>query len=353
MHHLATPGPIPIFKFSTLDFPKADRFSVWVSDLISDTKWGDAGSVAFDAEARGAALGPAILTRRTWLNRHQSTSYAFYRTKRRIRLDGQESFRILLLLRGRIDANSTDLQSTKLPGDLFLLDDAQQFECSYHFGDVLSLALPRDFLPGSAASLHAHTLSSGVGRLLADHMLSLFRNLSTLNETDVPHIVQSTVQLMSAAVAPTPDRLLEASMPLREALKVRVQRYIDEHWTEMDLTPASICREVGLSRSKLYQLFEHSGGVMRQIQRKRLFHAYRELSNPNRRFTRVSEIALNNGFSNEKYFYRLFRDEFGHTPGETTEYAIDFNTLRKQNGPDRLMGSRHPSGWTLPFGMRQ
>lgn len=353
MQHLSTAQPIPIFKFSTLDFPKADRFGIWVSDLISDTKWADAASVEFDAEARGAALGPTILTRRTWLNRRQSTKYEFYRTQRRIRQDGQESFRFLLPLKGRIHTSSADHESTKLPGDLFFLDDAQQLECSCEFGDVLSLALPRDFLPSQAARLHERTLSSGVGRLLGDHMLSLLRNLSTLTEADVPNVVQSTIQLLCAAVTPTPDRLLEASMPFNDALKARVQRYIDGHWAEMDLTPAKICREVGLSRSKLYQLFERNGGVTRQIQRKRLFHAYRVLSNPNRRCTRISEIALNHGFSNEKYFYKIFREEFGHTPGETAEHAIDFNMLRKQSTPIDLVDSKHPSGWTLPFGMRQ
>jgi AraC-like DNA-binding protein len=350
MHHLAAPQPIPIFKFSTLDFPKADRFGIWVSDLISDTKWGDVGEVDFNAEARGAALGPLLLTRRTWINDHRSTSYEFYRTKRRIRLDGQESFRVLLILRGQIDPWSENLQKTKLPGDLFLLDDAQQYESSYQFGDVVSLAIPRDFLPGHTASLHEHTLSSGVGRLLGDHMLSLFRNLSSITEADVPHVVQSTIQLFSAAVAPTPDRLHEASAPIDEALTARVQRYIDEHWTEKDLTPARVCKDIGVSRSKLYQLFERSGGVMREVQRRRLFHAYRVLSDPNRRLLRISEIALNHGFANEKYFYRLFRDEFGHTPGETVEHVGHFNSLQKPAGP---MESTHPAGWTLPFGMRQ
>jgi AraC-like DNA-binding protein len=172
-------------------------------------------------------------------------------------------------------------------------------------------------------------------------------------ENDVSHVAQSTIQLLCAAVSPTSDRLRLASRPLDEALQARVQRYIDEHWAEIDLTPFQICRDVGLSRSKLYQLFEHNGGVMRQIQRKRLFHAYRVLSNPSRMHTRVSEIALNHGFSNEKYFYRLFRDEFGHTPSETVEHVIDFNMLRKQNTPCESLETKYPSGWTLPFGMRR
>lgn len=353
MHHPTTSRPIPVFKFSTLDFPKADRFGMWVSDLISDTKWSGAGSIAFNAEARGAALGPAILTRRTWLNRRQCTSYEFYRTQRRIRLDDQESFRFVLPLKGKIFTRVANLQSTKLPGDLFFLDDARQLELCCEFGDVLSLAIPRDFLPHQATSLHGQTLASGIGRLLSDHMQSLFRNLSTLVENDVPNVVQSAIQLLCAAVSPTSDRLREAGSPLNEALQTRVLHYIDEHWAELDLTPVKICRDVGLSRSKLYQLFEHNGGVMHQIQRKRLIQAYRVLSNPNRTGTRISEIAHKHGFPNEKYFYRLFRTEFGHTPRETAERAIDFNAIRQQSSPSSLLETKYPSGWTLPFGLRQ
>jgi len=80
-------------------------------------------------------------------------------------------------------------------------------------------------------------------------------------ENDISHVAQSTIQLLCAAVFPTSERLRLASRPLDEALQARVQRYIDEHWAEIDLAPFQICRDVGLSRSKLYQLFEHNGGA--------------------------------------------------------------------------------------------
>ncbi|MGY5778515.1 helix-turn-helix transcriptional regulator [Rhizobium sp. LEGMi135b] len=120
---------------------------------------------------------------------------------------------------------------------------------------------------------------------------------------------------------------------------------------DVDLTPDRICREVGLSRAKLYQLFEGSGGVMRQIQRRRLHRAYQMLANPNRPQPHIAEIAWRHGFSNEKYFYRLFKTEFGHTPRETLE-NMRVGSMLKQVAPYRHQ--EHvpwPSGWTLPFGV--
>ncbi|WP_206608721.1 helix-turn-helix domain-containing protein, partial [Mycobacterium tuberculosis] len=74
---------------------------------------------------------------------------------------------------------------------------------------------------------------------------------------------------------------------------------------EPDLTPEKICRDVGLSRARLYQLFEADGGIMRQIRRRRLRHAHQMLSDPQRRHVRIAEIAWTHGFSDEKYFYRI------------------------------------------------
>lgn len=34
---------------------------------------------------------------------------------------------------------------------------------------------------------------------------------------------------------------------------------------------------------------------------------------------RYADIAWRHGFTDEKYFYRIFKAEFGHTPRETVE----------------------------------
>ena len=213
----------------------------------------------------------------------------------------------------------TNPQSIKTAGDLFVLDAAKINESVVEAGDVISLVVPRDLLPSQTALLHGHSLVSGIGRLLGDHLLSLFRNLEHLASHEIPYVVQSTLQLLTAAVSSTPDSLGEASNPIRDMLHDRILRYIDAHLLDTNLAPDRICRDVGLSRAKLYQLFEGSGGVMRQIQRKRLRRAYQMLADPNRPQPHIAEVAWRHGFANEKYFFRLFKAEFGHTPGETLE----------------------------------
>lgn len=340
---------VPVFRFSTVDYPERDRFHLWVKDNLCDCRFEDDGYGAFDAEATGAALGPLVISGRRWPKRPRPLTYAVHRNARRIRLDGQESFRFTLLLSGQVTRRSMGPDSIKKSGDLFFYDVAQINDCMVEAGDVISVVVPRHLLPGSAALLHDRTLGSGIGRLLGDQILSLFRNLSSLQHKDVPGVVQSTLLLMAAAVSPTVEAIHEASSPIRRGLLERIRHHIDAHLLEPDLTPERICRDVGVSRAKLYQLFEEDGGIMRQIRRRRLRHAYQVLSDPQRQHVRIAEIAWSHGFSDEKYFYRLFKAEFGHTPKETME---------RRSGPAFLpygqvplnAGSSLP-GWTLPFGV--
>ncbi|WP_349962858.1 helix-turn-helix domain-containing protein [Rhizobium sp. ZPR3] len=340
-----------MFNFSTLNFPEKDRFHAWVSDNHCDCVLRDDAPIAFDAEASGAALGPLILSTRRWLNQARPSAYEVNRTERHIRSDGQDFFRFTLMVSGQFLCRWTTDQPIKSAGDLFVLDAAQVNQGMVAAGEVISLVVPRDLLPSRTQLLHGLTLAGGVGRLLGDHLLSLSRNLESLGEHEVPYVVQSTLQLLTAAVSLTPDTVVEAASPIKDALFNRILRYIDAHLLDANLTPDRICRDVGLSRAKLYQLFEGSGGVMRQIQRRRLHRAYQMLADPNRPQPHIAEIAWRHGFSNEKYFYRLFKAEFGHTPGDTLENIRAGSSLKHIAAHRHREHDNRPLGWTLPFGV--
>ncbi|QND46097.1 helix-turn-helix domain-containing protein (plasmid) [Rhizobium lusitanum] len=89
--------------------------------------------------------------------------------------------------------------------------------------------------------------------------------------------------------------------------------------------------------------------TQQQIQRKRLGRAYQMLADPNRPQPHIAEVARCHGFSNEKSFFRLFKAELGHTPGETLE-NMRACVLKQAVPQHRPEGANLPSGWTLPFG---
>lgn len=93
---------------------------------------------------------------------------------------------------------------------------------------------------------------------------------------------------------------------------VRVRRYIDQNLGSATLSPVTICRDVGVSRSQLYRLFAESDGVSRYILTCRLLKAHAALLSS---AERVSNVAFAFGFSSHAHFSRVFKRHFGYAPG--------------------------------------
>lgn len=198
-----------------------------------------------------------------------------------------------------------------------MLDMASHFNLQVTTGDVLFIVVPRDMLPAHVEKLHGSAVKSGMGHLLADYFNSLSRNLINLSHADMPYAAQATRNMLLACLSPTSDTFAHAGTELDAILRERVSAYIDKHLLNQDLKPDLICRDVGISRSRLYRIFEASGGVACQIQRKRLLRIRSILENPVGAKVRIAEVAWRNGFANEKGFSRAFKAEFGYTPRDT------------------------------------
>jgi AraC-like DNA-binding protein len=113
------------------------------------------------------------------------------------------------------------------------------------------------------------------------------------------------------------DRLNNPDDPMLD----RVARHIQQHLELPDLSPDSICRKVGVSRSQLYRLFSGTGGVANYIRLCRLTRARDELSSSPRQ--RISSIAYKFGFASHAHFSRVFKQHFGYTPWECVEASRD------------------------------
>ena len=95
----------------------------------------------------------------------------------------------------------------------------------------------------------------------------------------------------------------------------RVRRFVENNLASSDLTVEQICRQVGTSRTRLYQIFEQEGGVHHYMQRRRLLSAHAALSDPSNR-QQIVDIAFAVGFSSAAHFSRAFSKEFGYSPRE-------------------------------------
>ena len=188
----------------------------------------------------------------------------------------------------------------------------------------LQLYLPRDGFPELTAVLEGaegRPLSDAMGKLLAEFIALLARNVSDFSETDLPGLQTAVRGMVLACIAPSPDHNVLGAMPLAVARKEAVRRIIDRNLHNSALGPDFLCREAGMSRSQLYRLLESEGGVKNYIQRRRLKQCFAELSNGAEPRS-VAAIAAGLGFLDPSSFSRSFKKEFGLTPTDVMHATL-------------------------------
>mgnify|MGYP001076723574 CR=1 FL=1 len=201
---------------------------------------------------------------------------------------------------------------------------AKPFELVTNAEGYVALFIPRDIL-GLTPALDqmANTrFDGGIGSILADYLLLLNRSLPQLRLTELPSVVEATRSLIAACLAPSMDRLVNARNPIDMTLLERARILIGRRMLDRDLTPESICRDLHVSRSRLYRLFEPTGGIYAYIRRQRLLQARDALAD-NTDIRPVGQIAEQWGFVDPSAFSRSFKHEFGMSPKEARMMGWD------------------------------
>jgi hypothetical protein len=147
--------------------------------------------------------------------------------------------------------------------------------------EAVVVYLPRDLFGDSAAILDGANnavLSGNLAHLLNDYVSSLEASLRSLVVEDLLGIAHTLRDMVTTSLSSVEHK--HATEHHGMALMERARRYIRQHMASPDLTPESLCQELGISRTRLYQLFEPSGGVLHYMTRKRLLAAHASLSDP-------------------------------------------------------------------------
>ena len=121
--------------------------------------------------------------------------------------------------------------------------------------------------------------------------------------------------MILACASPTVDRIHEAEEPISMVLLERARRLVQGKLFDSDFRIDAVARELGVSRTRLYRLFEPYGGVAHYLQRRRLIDAHAVLADPCDQ-RRIVDIAEQRCFTDGAEFSRAFRREFGYTPSD-------------------------------------
>lgn len=188
--------------------------------------------------------------------------------------------------------------------------------------DRLHLYIARDRFPALTRILDRARgpLAGSLASLLTDYLVLLQRALPDLPETDLPRLPRAIAAMVASCIDTSAFREPVATTQIDHTLLQRVRQVVRRKMSSPSLGPMSICRDIGISRSRLYRLMEGEGGVARYIQNLRLDACHVALCDPVDTRT-ISAIAEAHGFYDPSSFSRVFRRKFALTPGDVRAAA--------------------------------
>lgn len=340
---------LPHSYFSTDRLEGAEKFQVW-RDSVSVLYQADLTSP--DQENGFHALTDGYLFGGLSQIRCKASRQHFKRDRMRIDRDGIDHYMIQLFTRGRCHARTPQGDVIMEAGDICVFDNAQTLDTTNEDFDLLALFVPRSLLaPHIKDPDHRHYQcvrgDDPFARLLRTHMLELQKQAPRLTTEQGGLIVSPTMNLVAATLNGNPHENEGGEQAIRMAIVTTLKRYIEENIEDPALSPESVAEIFGVSRSRLYKLFQYYDGVASYIRDRRLAHALTLLTVPAQQQRKIIDIALSVGFSGESSFIRAFRRRYGFTPSEARQAGV-LHAAREtdaSSGEPDIFGDREWEGW--------
>ncbi len=334
---------VPHARFSVDSVLERDRFDVWrdsISCIFEVEASSDVRNTDFHAEIDANMFGPIMLART------ETTAQRWSRTPSLMAKDGMDHYMIQLYEYGNThwDTNSESLKCPER--GLIVYDLTQAADLKTKDFANLSLIIPRDLLEDQLSSSddqHMRVLDGAepMVQLFREHIMSL-RSLATQMTTrQALEVAPSTAGLAAACLNGVESENPNQQRGVSVAQMTLVRRFIEANLSELDLTADWIAKRTGISRSKLYVLFESYGGVSTFIRDRRMRQALLTLVDQRNQTRSIYDVALQAGYASDSTFSRAFRSRFGASPNEVRNgVAMD-----RMNEVNRESLDRRYEGW--------
>ena len=133
-----------------------------------------------------------------------------------------------------------------------------------------------------------------------------------------------------------------AVQPAQASMLEKARRMVHQRLGWPTLGVDELCRDLAVSRSRLYRLFEPLGGVVHYIRQRRLLDAHTALADVDDRRPIVA-IAAERGFIDPAEFSRAFKREFGYRPSDARA-SLQALPFRRQLSGETLADLLHSLG---------
>lgn len=277
----------------------------------------DAVTDGFRGDVAAWALGHLMLAR------VGSVPQTLRRSASLVRADSRAYLQVGRIRAGRAVVRQDGREAVLGPGDFVVYETTRPFEWVFDAGDAgpaweldvftwprESIALVEADSAGvTATAMRGDAGLSGiVSRMLGD-LLTVQPALDGARSAALADEVGDLVSVLASSLEPAEVRRPEV------ALMAQIDRYVDDHLGDPDLTPESIARAHAVSLRQLHRLFasrQHT--VARTIRTRRLEQCRRDLVSPRSAHRSVTDIALRWGFLDLGAFGRAFREAYGVSP---------------------------------------
>ncbi|WP_244491138.1 helix-turn-helix domain-containing protein [Paramesorhizobium deserti] len=267
--------------------------------------------------------------------RQRMPAHSYMRSAARLRASLIDHWYVGILHSGRTWTEVDGFVAENEPDKVEFRSLGHPFRGRMTESEAIYLYMPRDLFadtPGIVDMANNSILSDSLARLLIEYVSGLEATLDGLVAEDLPRVVQTVRDmvvncLLSPACATTEQ---QTDIGLME----RARQHVHRNLHSPELTPDALCRVLGVSRTRLYQMFEPSGGVHHYIRKRRLLAAHAALSDPANN-QRILDIAQSTGFDSAANFSRAFSQEFGYSPREARKAIIPGQPVQTGSHPEK------------------
>lgn len=312
----------PKQEFSSANLPEhlshQERFQLWRDIHYAEVATVEVGisEKPFEAALEAAAIGPLVYAKMT------GTINRVTRTRQSIRADPLDKYLLVLNLGDSVIGGTYKNNELALTTGSAFLDGSQPQQFTGGASNTwVNLALPRKLLHDAFARIED---KQGLLIDSGNEALTLLRNyLKMLDATELPpgsplidHVTATLIDLVGLATgAKGEEAELAGVRGLRAARLQAILNQIRGNYRNPALSATLVGLQLGLSARYVQDVLAATGkGFADRILELRLQDAKAMLTNPRLHDKRISEIALNVGFSDISYFNRSFKRRFGCSP---------------------------------------
>ncbi|SFK25534.1 AraC-type DNA-binding protein [Pseudovibrio ascidiaceicola] len=266
----------------------------------------------------------SVLLENVILSDAKAQSHLANRSSAAMARDGLDHYLLLIKKSGSGEFWSNKTRHQSKPGDCIFVDLSQEAFSTQTAYSNFTMLIPRsklDPLVKDAADLHNSILHAAdpLVTLLKEHICLLAKQSLSMSYEQAQAIIPASIGLLAACLQSNERHSDQEQSGIKIALLGRARRIIEANLNNPNLTPAYLCKSLGITRANLYVLFEPLGGVSSYIRQYRLRAVARAILSSTNKFTSIYQIAQEYGFTNESSFSRLFKQRFGMSPSDARE----------------------------------